>query len=220
MKKQPLKILIATTNEGKFTEIGEVLRSLNIELYHLHSHNLRVKNNGIMAEIMKDDHFEESGETFEDNASLKALHYFEIAGMPTIGEDSGIIVDALTGQLGVKTRRWGAGEKATDDEWIEYFMKVMEDIPDEKRTARFVCCAAFNDGETGEIYLFKGQTEGVITHSLEAPLRKGIPLSSCFRPAGSTKVYSSLSEDEKNKISHRGKAFHELKEFLKQKYLI
>ena len=220
MENSSLKLLIATTNEGKFGEIGEVLRDLHVELYHLHSHNLSSKNGSLMAEIMKDDHFEESGETFEDNASLKALHYSEIAGMPTIGEDSGIIVDALAGELGVKTRRWGAGEKATDEEWIKYFMNVMEGIPEEKRTARFVCCAAFTDGETGEIYLFKGRTEGVITHKLEAPLKKGIPLSSCFRLAGSDKVYAALSEDQKNKISHRGKAFHELKDFLKQKYSI
>lgn len=214
------KILIATTNEGKFGEIGEVLRDLLVELYHLHSHSLRAKNGEIIAEIMKDDHFEENGETFEDNASLKALHYCEIAGMPTIGEDSGIIVDALSGELGVKTRRWGAGEKASDEQWIEYFMNVMKDVPDEKRTARFVCCAAFTDGETGEVFLFKGITEGIITQQLEAPLKKGIPLSSCFRPVGADKVYAALSEDEKNKISHRGKAFHELKDFLKQKYSI
>jgi len=200
MGKQPQKFLIATTNEGKFGEIGEVLRDLNIELYHLHSRDLYAKNGSLMNEIMKDDHFEESGETFEGNASLKAMHYCEIVGMPTIGEDSGIIVDALSGELGVKTRRWGAGEKATDEEWIKYFMNVMEGIPEEKRTARFVCCAAFTDGESGEIYLFKGQTEGIITNKLEAPLRKGIPLSSCFRPAGSDKVYSALTENEKNKI--------------------
>jgi XTP/dITP diphosphohydrolase len=204
------KILIATTNEGKYGEICEVLRDLPVEIYHLHSPEIPVK---------EDENFEENGETFEDNATLKALHYAEIWDMPTIGEDSGIIVDALDGQLGVKTRRWGAGEKASDEEWINYFMKVMEGVPDEKRTARFICCAAYTDGNSGEVFLFKGVTEGIITEKLEAPLRKGIPLSSCFRPKGSDKVYSALSEDEKNKISHRGKAFHELKDFLKQNLL-
>jgi len=206
------KILIATTNEGKYCEICEVLNDLPAEFYHLHS--------GKLNRVLKDENFEEHGETFEENATLKALHYAEISGMPTIGEDSGIIVDALGGQLGVKTRRWGAGEKASDKEWIEYFMNVMEGVPDEKRTARFVCCAAFTDSEKfpGEIFLFKGQTEGVITRTLEAPLRKGIPLSSCFRPIGYNKVYSALSKKEKNTISHRGKAFHELKNFLEKNY--
>lgn len=212
MQKTMQKILIATTNEGKYGEICEVLRGLPAEFYHLHSNGLN--------RVAADENFEEHGETFEQNATLKALHYAQISGMPTIGEDSGIIVDALDGQLGVKTRRWGAGEKASDEDWIKYFMNVMRDVPDEKRTARFVCCAAFTDPEkfNGEIFLFKGTTEGIITKTLEAPLKKGIPLSSCFKPAGKNKVYAALSEQEKNRISHRGKAFHELKKFLKKNH--
>lgn len=202
---EKIKLLIATQNIGKFTEIQEVLRSLPLDLYHLKKEDFAIK--------LQDDDFEEHGETFEENAELKAMHYHELFGIPTIGEDSGIIVDALEGQLGVKTRRWGAGEKATDEEWIDYFMKTMKDIPEEKRTARFVCAAAFIDGG-GEVTMFRGQTEGVITHTLEAPLKAGIPLSSCFRPVGKTKVYAALNEEEKNQISHRGKAFHELKDYL------
>ena len=155
--------------------------------------------------------------SFEENAKLKAMHYHEKIGLPTIGEDSGIIVDALKGELGVKTRRWSAGAKATDEEWIDHFMNVMDDVPEEARTARFVCAAAFIDGG-GEVAMFRGQTEGIITHELEAPLKRGIPLSSCFRPVGSDKVYAALNEDEKNQISHRGKAFHELKDFIRREY--
>lgn len=200
------KLLIATQNIGKFGEIKEVLGSLPLELYHLKlDHFTNVLNN---------DNFEEYGSTFEENAELKAMHYHEIIGIPTIGEDSGIIVDALKGELGVKTRRWGAGATASDEEWIEHFMKVMKDIPTDKRTARFVCAAAFKDGD-GEIAMFRGQTEGIITHDLQAPLKPGIPLSSCFKPKGKTKVYAALSEKEKNQVSHRGKAFHELKRYIK-----
>lgn len=206
-----IKILIATQNIGKFTEIQEVLSSLPLDLYHL-----KLKK---FASYLKDDYFEEHGETFEENAELKAMHYHELIGMTTIGEDSGIIVDALKGELGVKTRRWGAGEHATDEEWIEHFMKVMKDIPDEKRTAKFVCVAAFMDGG-GEVVMFKGETKGIITHDLEAPLKPGIPLSSCFKPLGKNKVYASLTEEEKNQISHRGKAFHELKTFIKNYFQI
>jgi XTP/dITP diphosphohydrolase len=199
------KLLIATTNLGKFSEIKEVIGNLNFDLYHLHHEEF--------ASVLEGDHFEENGETFEENAEAKASHYHELLGMPTIGEDSGIIVDALQGELGVKTRRWGAGAKATDEEWIEHFMKVMKDIPENKRRARFVCCAAFIDGP-GELVLFRGETEGVITHKIEAPLRHGIPLSSCFRPIGCDKVYAALSESEKNRLSHRGKAFNELRKYL------
>ncbi len=197
------KLLIATTNIGKFGEIKEVIGDLDLDLYHLHFEDF--------AEAMSADDFDETGATFEENAEQKAVHYHELFGFPTIGEDSGIIVDALQGELGVKTRRWGAGAKASDEEWIEHFMKVMEGR--ELRTARFICCAAFIDGP-GEVVLFRGETEGVITHDLEAPLMPGIPLSSCFRPKGCSKVYSALNENEKNQLSHRGKAFHELKNHL------
>lgn len=199
------KLLIATTNLGKFSEIKEVIGELNFELYHLKS--------GKFTEIMKSDYFEETGETFEENAEAKAVHYRELTGLPTIGEDSGIIVDALRGELGVKTRRWGAGADASDKEWIEHFMTVMKDVPDDKRSARFICCATFIDG-SGELVMFRGETEGIITNQLEAPLREGIPLSSCFRPTGCKKVYAALTKEEKNKLSHRGKAFHELKTYL------
>jgi XTP/dITP diphosphohydrolase len=204
-----MKLLIATKNIGKFGEIEEVLHDLDLELYHLGSEDV--------GESLQNDYFEEHGETFEDNAELKAMHYHELIGLPSIGEDSGIIVDALEGQLGVKTRRWGAGEHASDEEWIEYFMKEMKNVPDKERTARFVCAAAFIDGG-GEVVMFRGQTEGIITRELEAPLKPGIPLSSCFRPVGHDKVYAALSEKEKNTVSHRGKAFHELKSYLQKKY--
>ncbi len=199
------KLLIATQNIGKFGEIKEVLDSLPLELYHLKLNDF--------SDVLHKDNFEEHGSTFEENAELKAMHYHELIGIPTIGEDSGIIVDALEGELGVKTRRWGAGANATDEEWIEHFMEVMKDVPANKRTARFVCAAAFKDGD-GEVAMFRGQTEGVITLDLEVPLKPGIPLSSCFRPAGKNKVYAALSEKEKNQISHRGKAFHELKDYI------
>jgi XTP/dITP diphosphohydrolase len=199
------KLLIATTNPGKFSEIKEVIGDLELDLYFLRHDEFTEK--------MQQDFFEETGETFEENAEQKAVHYHELIGFPTIGEDSGIIVDALRGELGVKTRRWGAGEHATDEEWIDHFMKVMKDIPEQERSAKFVSCAAFIDGP-GEIVMFRGETKGIITHELEAPLRRGIPLSSCFRPVGCDKVYSALSEKEKNRLSHRGKAFHELKKYL------
>lgn len=201
---QMQKLLIATTNIGKFGEIEEVLGTLNLDLFHL--------KNPDMAEIMREDNFEETGETFAENSKLKALHYGNLIGLPTIGEDSGIIVDALQGQLGVKTRRWGAGAEASDEEWIEYFMNVMEDVPEKDRTARFVCCAAFL--HNNEISIFRGETEGIITHTLQAPIKPGIPLSSYFIPIGKTKVYAALNEKEKNQISHRGKAFHEMKDFI------
>lgn len=191
------KLVIATSNEGKFREIMEVLQGVPYEV--VSSRELGLKNDVV-----------EDGETYEDNARKKVHFYFEQTGFATLAEDSGIVVDALAGELGVKTRRWGAGEHATDEEWIGYFLDVLRDVPDEKRTARFICCAAFMD-EKGVVQIFETATEGVLTRGLEAPLYKGLPISSCFRPDGYDKVYAALSIEEKNRVSHRGKTMHALK---------
>lgn len=211
------RILVATKNEGKFHEIEAILKDLPIRLFHLHSKGLTDKNGEPLDRILENDDFEEHGKTFEENAILKATHYAQITGMSTIGEDSGILIDALQGELGVKTRRWGAGAHATDQEWIDHFMNVMKDIPLDKRNAKFMCASAFvNNFHDGEITVFHGETKGVITEKLEAPLTKGIPLSSCFRPKDHEKVFANLTDEQKSQVSHRGKAVRQLKEFIKQ----
>lgn len=203
-----MQLLIATKNQGKFTEVSEVLDSLPIKLLSLKDLNLK-------------DEVEEHGLTHEENAILKARYFFEKTNLPTLGEDSGIHVDAFPGELGVQTRRWGGLEKATDEEWIKYFLKQMKDVPEEKRGAKFVCFAALILGRDGKASqenpaIFSGETRGIITKTLEAPLKHGIPISSCFKPEGFNKVYAALTVEEKNRVSHRGKAMRSVKEFLKQ----
>lgn len=195
------RVLIATSNQGKFREMMEVLGSLPFEF-------LRLDDVGLAGDAPED------GKTFEENALMKAKYYAAVSGLVTIAEDSGILVDALVGELGIKTRRWGAGEKATDAEWVEYFLQRMTEVPDAERGARFVCCAAIIDGE-GREHLFRGETLGVITRALEAPIYAGLPLSSCFKPDGCTKVYSALSVAEKNAVSHRGKAMQQVGDFFR-----
>jgi len=191
-------ILIATKNPGKYGEILEVLGSLPFKTLFLRDLNI------------EDSDFLEDGETFADNSYKKAKYFFDKTGYITLGEDSGILIDAFPGELGVKTRRWGAGENASDEEWIDYFMRRMEGVANRK--ARFVSNICFFDGNDREH--FQGETEGLITEKLLAPIVPGIPISSCFVPEGFEKVYSNLSIDEKNKISHRGKAVWALKKFL------
>jgi len=160
---------------------------------------------------VEDEDFAEDGLTFEENAYKKAAYYAEKTGMLTLGEDSGILIDAFPGELGVKTRRWGAGEKATDSEWLEYFMDRMKGVSD--RGARFVCNACLVGG--GELKAsFEGDTFGVITENVEGPVIAGIPLSAVFKPVGFEKVYSDLTPGEKNSISHRGKALNRMKAFM------
>lgn len=188
-----MKILIATKNPGKFLEIRDMLSGLEAEFVSL-------KDIGI------EDDFEETGETFEENALGKARFYHSLSDLPTVSDDSGLIVEALAEELGVKTRRWGAGEKASDEEWFGYFMKRMAE--EENRRARFVCVAAYVHGQNEQAFF--GETAGEVTLEAEAPLKPGIPLSSVFKPIGHASVYAGLSDQEKNKLSHRGKAFEQL----------
>lgn len=200
METQKRKLVIATSNPGKFNEIMEVMHDVPLEV--LSSRALELDND-----------VDEDGETYVENAIKKVRHYFAQTGFLTLAEDSGIQVDALKGELGVKTRRWGAGESASDEEWIAYFLDALKDVPESKRTARFICCAALMD-EKGEVKLFQGVTEGRITHELLAPIYRGLPMSSCFVPDGFDKVYAALGIAEKNKVSHRGKAMHAVKDAL------
>ncbi|PJC37327.1 non-canonical purine NTP pyrophosphatase [Candidatus Peregrinibacteria bacterium CG_4_9_14_0_2_um_filter_53_11] len=198
-----MKLLVATKNEGKFREIGEVLGALPVELVSL-------KMAGI------DDDVEETAATHEENALLKARYFYEKTGLPTLGEDSGIYVDVFPGQLGVYTRRWEGLAQASDEEWIRYFLEKMEEVPGDRRGARFVCHAALILPD-GSQHHFSGETRGVITHQLEAPLIPGIPLSSCFKHEGAEAVYAALTPTEKNQASHRGKAMRALAEFLAER---
>lgn len=196
------ELLIATKNPGKFREITEFLDGLPLRAVFLG--DLKTSDE------VPDEELEEDGTTFKENAYKKAEYYFRGSGLPVLAEDSGILIDALEGELGIKTRRWGVGEKASDEEWIEHFLKRMEKV--ENRRAAFVCSACFFNGE--EALFFEGKTVGRITRELEAPLIPGIPLSSCFIPEGEEKVYAALTVSEKNKISHRGKAMSKLRSFL------
>lgn len=199
-----MKILIATTNQGKLSEMLEVLGDLKKEFLTLSDLGLE-----------KHD-VPETGETYEENALIKAKYFAELSQLPTIGEDSGIIVDALANELGVQTRRWGAGKNASDQEWIDFFLERMKAFPN-TRSARFISTAVFIDAKAGiSPQYFVGETEGLITNKLEAPIHPGIPLSSCFIPVGADKVYSALSTKEKNQISHRGKAMMRLRAFLEK----
>lgn len=156
---------------------------------------------------------EETGDTFKANAEQKARFYFKKTGLPTLADDSGIIVEALESELGIHTRRWGAGKDATDKQWIEFFLERMSH--ETNKHAHFLCVLAYID-RSGALKFFEGKSEGIITDSLEAEYLPGLPLSACFRPNGSGEVFSALSLEEKAKISHRGRALEQFKEFMIQ----
>lgn len=194
------KILIATGNQGKLSEIKNFLGDIKgitfLSLADIQYHGEDCK---------------ETGKTFAENAEQKAKFFYKKTGYITLSEDSGIQVHALQGELGTKTRRWGAGEKATDQEWMDFFLKRMKNEKD--RSAEFFTTACIYDGKHS--YFFEGRCKGNILRHSSVPLQKGIPLSSYFVAKGKQKVFSALSTEEKNSISHRGKAMQKAKEFLK-----
>lgn len=192
------KILVATHNAGKFKELMEVLEELPFKFVSLNDEKIT-------------EDVEETGTTFEENAILKAEFFGQMTGLPTIADDSGIHVDALNGELGVKTRRWGAGAKASDQEWLDFFLKRME--TEKNRRAEFVTNVAFY--QPGEQTLtFQGECVGQILTQPQTEIELGIPLSSVFLPDGKEKVFSALNKTEKNEISHRGKAIKKCYDYL------
>jgi len=203
-----MNVLIATKNPGKFDEIKGVLDDLPIDFVFLGD-----------LDGFEDSDFAEDGETHEENAYKKARYYYdklaEERGFDyVLGEDSGVYVDALADELGVETRRWGAGAEASDEDWLAYFMEEIgrragED--DSRRGAKFVCHASLIGPEGVES--FYGETGGRITNEVCSEVLPGLPLSSVFLADGVDKVYAALSQEEKNEISHRGQAVSALKKW-------
>lgn len=193
-----MELLIGTNNKGKIIEISEVL--------------------GDLATILTPEDFslfeapEETGTTFLENAVEKANFYFDKTGVPTLADDSGIHVEALANELGIHTRRWGVGAAATDAEWIAHFLERMKCEPNKR--ASFICSLAYID-KAGALHTFEGRCDGDITETLEADYLPGLPISACFRPDGFSSVFSGLSLEQKNSTSHRGRAVHAFKDFLK-----
>lgn len=187
----PRTLFIGTGNKGKITEIRDALGDRELQL--------------LTPADWADPIIEpaESGDTFLLNALAKARHYHAVTQLPTIADDSGIFVEALRGELGTTTRRWGAGPTASDHEWIMHFLSRMRS--EENRRARFVCVIAYIDAD-GREHTFEGSCHGSITDTLEAEYLPGLPISACFKPDGCETVFSALLTSQKHAISHRGRA--------------
>ena len=187
------KLLIATHNPGKFKEISKHLAVLNAELVSL-------------SYLGISDDYQETGQTYEENALAKAKFYYHLAKIPSLADDSGLSVEALNGEPGVYSRTW-PGYRASDEELLKMLLEKMKNIPAQKRRANFVTVVAYYDGKN-EI-LSRGEILGLITDKQVCPIEAGFPYSSVFYPQGYDKVFSQLSIQDKNKISHRGKALNQ-----------
>ena len=197
MNAKVKKLIIGTQNKSKFKEICSALSEIDLEIKF-------PPDLGIHEEP------KETGKSFKENADIKARFYFDASQIPCVSDDSGIFVTALKDELGMHTRRWGAGEKASDQEWLNFFLEKMSNMED--RTARFVSFISFFDGE--KILSFQGEVRGEIAREPQSEIEAGIPLSSVFVPDGSNKVFSAMTKQEKNAFSHRGKALKKFMAFL------
>ena len=200
MKRQ---ILIATTNPGKLKEISAMLDA-DVEW-------LGLSDFPDLKEV------EEDGATFAENARKKATEYSKAAGVWTIADDSGLVIDALDGAPGVNSARFSGekhqGEDRTliDHRNIAKVLELLKDVPREKRTARFVCnlCLARPDKVLAEV---KGTLEGIIIE--EEKGGNGFGYDPVFFVPEFDKTAAQISAEEKNSISHRGQAIKNLKPLL------
>ncbi len=191
-----MKIIIATHNKHKLAEMRRILEPMGYEV--VTDIDLGIKLTDV----------EENGHTFLENARIKAQSGCKESGLACIADDSGLCVDALNGEPGVYSARY-TGVHGDDEANNIKLLKNLENVPNEKRTARFVCaiCVAFPDG--GEITAH-GTCEGRI--GFEKKGSNGFGYDPLFMVGD--KSFAELSADEKDAISHRGNALKELKEKL------
>ena len=183
-------IVLATRNEGKIREFRRILADFPIEIKSL-------EDFGPIPDVVED------GETFEDNAVIKARHTARILGLPAIADDSGLEVAALGGAPGIKSARY-AGEAADDRGKNLKLLNALEGIEDRK--ARFVCVLAIAVPR-GPALIYEGICEGAIALEMKGGNGFGYDPVFYFPPLG--KTFAELSADEKNRVSHRGKALSE-----------
>lgn len=187
-----MQIVIASKNTGKILEIKSFFGSLQKVEW------LTFKDFESFPDI------KEKEESFAENVRLKARSISLYTNKITLGDDSGLEVDFLEGRPGVKSSRY-AGADATDKENRDKLLEEMKDARDlQERTARFICCMALWGPQTGPIFEAKGICEGFI--GFEEKGTGGFGYDCIFIPSGYNKTMAQLTQDEKNKISHRGKA--------------
>lgn len=194
-------ILIATRNKGKVEEFKALFNKFAIDVQSLHD----------LEENLPD--VEETGETFKENARLKAEEISRILNRPVIADDSGLVIDPLDGRPGVHSARY-AHENATDEENNEKVLNELKQVNDENRTARFVAVLALSIPNETTIFT-EGVCEGKIATSPKGT--NGFGYDPIFIPNGYNKTLAQLSNNEKNKISHRYHALQALEDVIIKK---
>ncbi len=186
-------LVLATTNKNKVKEFQEMVGDFPIEIKS-------VADFGTIPECIED------GETFDDNAYKKALHTAKILGLPAIADDSGLVVEALDGAPGVYSARY-AGENATDEDNCQKLLKEMEGVTNRKAAFKCVLSIAV---PSGPALTYEGSCEGTILEEKRGESGFGYDPLFYFEEFG--KSFAECNSEEKNKVSHRGKALAEVRQ--------
>ncbi|MBQ1408075.1 MAG: XTP/dITP diphosphatase [Eubacterium sp.] len=196
------RIVAATSNKHKIQEISAILAGSGFDIISRDE-----------AGVPKEFDVEENGATFEENSFIKAEAIMKLTGMPAIADDSGLMVDALDGAPGVYSARF-AGEESDDEKNNDKLLELMKDIPDEKRTARFVSVITllFPDGEK---IVARGECPGHVLWERRG--NGGFGYDPLFLPDESKYTFAEISSEEKNTISHRARALAKLEALLKER---
>lgn len=190
------EIIVASNNKGKIREIQDILKEYKV---------ISMKDIGIDIEI------EEDGETFAENALIKAKTIAKMTGKLCIADDSGLCMEAFDGFPGIKTARF-LGENATQEERNKYIVEKVQGLPREKRKAKFVCTIALVTPEKEE-KTFTGELDGYIT--TEIRVEGGFGMDPIFELEDG-KTLAEIGTEAKDKISHRYKALVQLREYLEK----
>ena len=195
-----MKVVLASKNPHKLVEISKITEKFGFDLV-------------LQSELGVDIDVEETGTTFEENSFLKADAVMKATGLPALADDSGIAVDALNGEPGVYSARYGFDESLDDRGRLNLLLKNMEKVPDEKRQAQFVCVITMvtPDGKTIQA---RGEVHGMLTREPKGENGFGYDPIFYYPPLGMTTA--ELAPEVKNEISHRGNALRVFNEKLKE----
>ncbi|GLW24625.1 RdgB/HAM1 family non-canonical purine NTP pyrophosphatase [Microbispora triticiradicis] len=189
------KVVLATRNAGKIVELRRILADAGVPVELL----------GLEAFPHIGD-VAETGLTFAENALLKAHAVASQSGLPAVADDSGLCVDALNGMPGIFSARW-SGRHGDDDANLDLLLAQIGDVPDGRRQAHFACCAALAL-PNGEEHVVEGAMHGFLIRERRGT--GGFGYDPIFVPDGDTRTTSEMSAEEKDAISHRGRAFRAL----------
>ena len=193
-----MDVILASNNSNKLREIKEKLNKYGMNVIS-------------QKEAAYDIEVDETGDTCEENAILKAEAIYKLSKKQVIADDTGLEIDYLNGAPGVHSHRF-AGPDATDEDRIKKVLTLLKDVPEQNRTARFRCTICYIDA-SGEKHIFNGVAEGKIGYEPRGNNGFGYdPIFICEK----NKTFAELTGEEKNKISHRGRAIEKFVEFLNQ----